>query len=587
MNTTTCCHANICTECYLQVRPQKIVNTNNSNRGGGKKPSPIPCPFCNNTDHHKAFQIQVVKLTSQDLVQQQQEQQRLAHEQRMKADQQLDHPSTPPIPSSLDSSNHNNNDNSNTEDTFGSFLAQDERVALFRKRSESIASSNGGGNNATSSDGVGDFSAIQQQQQQEVQIIQSIAMTPEERKQLEQEMKNQQLHPLALQVEMEAQQRRTMNDHQYHQQQQQQPSSSRRSYHSRDWNSILNAYFDAHIYDDDSNDPNGHHGNHRRRATTTGINHNNTANRGVGESLNDLVALEAAILYSMQRERQREQQLRHHHGTNPDTHHGPGTTSTSNATSDDATNRPVIDGFPLLMNRSWTARRTAAGISSTDGPREDPRYSARPSAATTTTRSSRSSIPGPMAAPSDTVVDTVALLMRGLSEEEQLAMAIAASLQEQQQQLATSSNNDDDEDHLDNSTDDEGMLNEPDQVPASISIERAMEEELEERGTTQVNPDAHDDDAGTDEVEEGQVDAIVDQRTIEETAIANESIEGVGVFMEAASIETTTDLEGPVATVSSETLGDSEDCTLIRTEDITDSLATTTNGLSSGSTEQS
>lgn len=237
INSTVCCHANICTECYLQVRPQTATTT--------KQTSPIPCPFCNHVDRHKAFQATVLKLTLQDLEKQQQyEQEQInAHEQRLQADQQQRTTSETSSSSSVSSTSNNNNNHASTT-TFGSYLDQDERVAMFRKRSESIASSNGGGGGGGGSNN--NNGEMMTPTRQEVQLIQSMAMTPQERKQLEDEMKNQQLHPLALQIEMEAQQRISQNEQRHYSQQRMSSSSSRRLHPPRDWNSILSAYLDAH-----------------------------------------------------------------------------------------------------------------------------------------------------------------------------------------------------------------------------------------------------------------------------------------------------------------------------------------------------
>jgi hypothetical protein len=515
MNTTSCCHANICTDCYLQVRPQPTP-------GGAlkKKTSPtVPCPFCNQLPHHhKTFQIQVVTVTSQELlkqqVQEQEQEQQWAHLQRLKADQQQQlqqlqprerthscstssGTSTPTtgLSSSFRDANNNNNNNNNgsQEETFGSCLDQDERVALFRKRSESVASSNNGGNGgggggSTDGNALLTLSSPLMTLQQEVQVIQSIAMTPEERMQLEQEMKNQQLHPLALKVEMEAEQRRAMNEQRHFQHQQQQQRTTHRSHQSRDWNSIINAYFDAQSNDTppDSTTTTTTSSNDRHGRFTNNNNNNNN-NRRRGESINDLMALEAALVFAMQRGRHRDQMVQPPQEESG--RGGPSTgTSTSTATSStdndtqSMTNRRLID----LMNRSWAAHPLMAGgaptrnhpLSTMDRPRAIPRTSSSPprpnssTRATTTTTRTQSL---------EAVDDTVSWLMQGLSEEEQLAIAIAASLQEQQQQqqqqehhVAPSSSDDDDDDNDDiDSVEDLGTV---DTLIASTVAQHAIEE---------------------------------------------------------------------------------------------------------------
>jgi hypothetical protein len=512
MNTTSCCHANICTECYLQVRPQPSP-------GGAlkkKTSSPtVPCPFCNQLPHHhKTFQIQVVTVTSQELLKQQvqelEQEQQWAHLQRLKADQQHQQHqqsrerthscstssgrSTPTtgLSSSFRDANNNNN-NGSQEETFGSCLDQDERVALFRKRSESVASSNNGGNGgggggSTDGNSLLTLSSPLMTLQQEVQVIQSIAMTPEERMQLEQEMKNQQLHPLALKVEMEAEQRRAMNEQrhfQHQQQQQQQHRTTHRSHQSRDWNSIINAYFDAQSNETtpDSTTNATTTSSNDRHGRFTSSNNNNNNNRRRGESINDLMALEAALVFAMQRGRHRDpmvqppQEQSGRGGPSTGTSTSTATTSTTDNDTQSMTNRRLID----LMNRSWAAHPLMAGganarnhpLSTMDRPRAIPRTSSSPprpnssTRATTTTTTRTQSL--------EAVDDTVSWLMQGLSEEEQLAIAIAASLQEQQQQQeqhVAPSSSDDDDDDIDSVED----LGNVDTLIASTVAQHAIEE---------------------------------------------------------------------------------------------------------------
>jgi hypothetical protein len=194
VNITRCCHAVICTECFLQVRPQKEKDST--------------CPFCNCGN----FSVEVAK---------------------------KDDTSSEDVPGAVSSSSSSLTASSSSNsckvgnaasakkksaasvapDTpppakntaFGSELEKDERFKLLKKRSESFASASG-----TSTP------------KKDKEIIESIAMTPEERQRLEEEMKAQHYHPLVLKLENEAQERRLENDRAYERTNHSRNSSSRR-----------------------------------------------------------------------------------------------------------------------------------------------------------------------------------------------------------------------------------------------------------------------------------------------------------------------------------------------------------------------
>jgi len=423
MNITTCCRTNICTECYLQVRPQ-------TTRGNGaKKSSPVPCPFCNSVCHRKSFQVQVVSVTSKDQLEQQEQEQQLAHYKRLQADQQRSAPND---------SDENNDQNttatlSNTAaqpkgTTFGTCLEQDERVALFRKRSESVSSSSGG----------------LEKPQSEVEVIQSIAMTPEQRKQLEREMKDQQLHPLALQVEMEAHQRRAMNEQRHYLQQHQQ----RRYQHQRpssfalgDWSGIGYGSGSDSDIDEIWGD----------RTSTVAENRSNRRLGGAEETSNGGTSMNVAENRSNE-SRQGENMWNRLGGANETSSSSVGGTS-----MDVAENR--TNGSRRGENR-WN-RLGGAGVSSGDDllaleevflalQREhrrhllptghQPQHIQNDQQRSVSNAIAASAAAGGGFGPRRTIgfgeshVDTFTWLMQGISEEEQLAIAIAASLQDQQQQ---------------------------------------------------------------------------------------------------------------------------------------------------------
>jgi hypothetical protein len=415
INTTKCCSANICTECFLQVRPQKDKHS--------------ACPFCN----QQKLNISVAqRLTEQQIMDREKEEQQV-NEARIRA-------------RGGDSSNNSNNTASEgaksepikipDSNGFGSSLERDSRVAMSRKRSESFASS--------------DHSTHETNSYTDASMIQSMAMTPEERRRLEAEMRNQNLHPLALQVEAEAQQRVQQNERAYHRSHShtdrrsssdinERPSRRRgrgqSSSSGRDWNQIVEAF--------------EHGGN------------------GAVNSLDDLVVLEAAILLSM------EEEARH-------ANDGQGENNNNNIGNFDAAGH-ARDGFPLV--RSFLASR---------GRGEEPATQQQVQDLARSLNSNRrrhhllrSGLGSQSArAMADTALDTAAMLMRGVSEEEQMAMAIAASLQDQ-----SNGGDDGNEDTNDNNNDEEGQgqATETDQAAAAsqASAEAAIgvvTEEEEEAG---------------------------------------------------------------------------------------------------------
>ena len=345
VNVTKCCQANICTECFLQVRPQREKQA--------------CCPFCNN----EKLSIAIAEQLSADQVQEREKEEQLVVEARIRA-----------------LSNDGNKKAGSPTGDFGDRLQKDERVARMRARSESIHSEENNPNvdNTT---------------------IQSLAMTPEERRSLEDEMKAQLSHPLARRMEQEAAERRLQNDNAYYRSHsgslrdlraQRVPEflrggSSRGSRYRgsgrRDWNEIVDAF--------------------------------ERGGNGEVHSLDDLVVLEAAILLSRD-----ENSRRAGNGEEGDEF--------------DAA-RHARDGFPLV--RSFLNNRE--GLASSREIRDVVRTlnSSRRSRNQLFRAGLGSGSRGASTMP-DTALDTAAMLMRGISEEEQIAMAIAASLQDSNENQA-------------------------------------------------------------------------------------------------------------------------------------------------------
>lgn len=196
INVTKCCSANICTECFLQVKPQK---SSSKNKQG--KVNQHNCPFCNAT----RFQVSVATaptvadgvgtgtMTEQALSpsadQQQQQKQDGSHTLK-------DGTTTPP-------SEQSSSPKISTPPTtgFGSHLERNARVAMMRARSSSMSESQSN-------------STLQSPEQE----ISSLAMTPEERRALELEMRAQHNHPLTMRLEQEEAERRMRNEMEYYHQ---------------------------------------------------------------------------------------------------------------------------------------------------------------------------------------------------------------------------------------------------------------------------------------------------------------------------------------------------------------------------------
>jgi hypothetical protein len=419
INQTKCCQAHICTECFLQVRPQRDKSA--------------ACPFCN------APRVQVVvaeELDEKAIVERDQEEQRVIEAEirsraRVATDGSVEPSGTAETSSSSTATT--------PEKSFGSSLEQHTR--FLRARSGSVASE-GSGCPSSFTD-VGDIAAL--------------AMTPEERSMLEEEMRRQHSHPLAQRLQAEEDERRLQNDLNYYQAQSlrlhelrarratlartlagTEPSSGLTSSgsgaagrtgpatgrSSRDWNRIVEAF------------------------ETSG------GNRQV-QSLDDLVVLEAAILLSMEEEaRQRDQ-------------------SASNAPDEQAqpfdAAQHASQGFPLARSRVMAGVAAARSDTASRSSRQDEFTNQVQSLMRTLQASPRSDRRDRHRSRlhrlgNDTTLSTASMLLRGITEEEQLAMAIAASLAESSRPAEGTGNDDagaaddrssEDADHADDDDDEE------------------------------------------------------------------------------------------------------------------------------------
>jgi hypothetical protein len=250
INVTQCCQASICTECYLQVRPQKEKSS---------------CPFCN----HLKMAVKIARTMDAAAIEERQKDEQNVIEAKIRSR----------AASAFDAETSDHDAAAAPGCGFGSSLEQNTTVRLLRIRSESLSSTD---------------------QEPDMDSLSCLAMTPEDRRALEEEMRAQHTHPLARQVEREAEERRVENERNYYRSQSGRlrevgtdmlrSVSSGRSARmaqmpgdpmllggqrtsSRNWNEIVSAY-------------------------------ERGGNGQVG-SLDDLVVLEAAILLSMEEESRR------------------------------------------------------------------------------------------------------------------------------------------------------------------------------------------------------------------------------------------------------------------------------------------
>jgi hypothetical protein len=394
------------------------------------------CPFCN----QQKLNIGVaLKLTEQQIMDREKEEQQV-NEARIRARDGGD------TYNNDNGSNNKNNEGGKSStpikipdsNGFGSSLERDSRVAMSRKRSESFASSEHSGQHEANS-----FT--------DKNMIQSMAMTPEERSRLEAEMRNQNLHPLTLQIEAEAQQRAQRHERAYHRSHSH-SDSSRRTYGTSDNTNTI-------VYGGRSSSSSSLR--RRSRAQSGGRDWNEIVEafehggNGAVSSLDDIVILEAAILLSMEEEAR-------HANDDGDDDDVDGDGEGENGGAFDAAGH-ARDGFPLM--RSFLASR---------GRGEEPATQQQVQNLARSLNSNRRrnhllrSGLGSLSARTmpQSALDTASLLMRGVSEEDQLAMAIAASLQDHNTASSSSSSSSNGENgnaNNANTDEDEGEASETDQ----------------------------------------------------------------------------------------------------------------------------
>jgi len=367
VNTTKCCNANLCTECYLQVRPQKEKLST--------------CPFCNCNNLSVVVARKKKGRSSSSISSSLSTTSLSASSSSINSSSSLASGSSKHKGSSLDVTSGRKKSAASVSPHslsvmkkstgFGSHLEQDERFKRTKKRSESFASNEGSSTPKT-----------------ENEIIKSMAMTTEERKRLEDDMRAQHYHPLVLGLEAEAQERRLENDRAYRNSTDNTTnlnvgSGTRRmrprgGESTRDWHQLSN-FFER------------------------------------GDSIEDMVALEAAILFSMGEDRPTLSLSTNEEDSN----------NNSNNNNETARNSSH-ERFSLLrslLTGQLDTNNSPRNLNSSRRGRSQPIRSSLGGVSATRSRG--------MGDLGSTTLDTAALMMRGISEDEQISMAIAASLQNQ------------------------------------------------------------------------------------------------------------------------------------------------------------
>jgi len=225
-------------------------------------------------------------------------------------------------------------------------------------------------------------------------------MSPEERKKIEDLMREQYNHPLARRMDMEAEERREQHDQTYRR-----ANSDR---HIRNRGLLPRNFLSSR---------GGRNFNQIMRAFEQ-----NYGEEGRPQTLDDLVVLEAAILLSMEQQAARRRNR--------------GGSSEDGAASDQA--RP---SFPHVLQALMARRAAESSRRGEDDDTEEEEENFIPRRIHRL-RPGRRDRGFHLASEAGA---TAALLMRGVSEEEQMEMAIAASLRESQTQ-ETESNEDDNND---------------------------------------------------------------------------------------------------------------------------------------------
>jgi len=388
-NVTKCCQATICTECYLQIKPQKDKHST--------------CPFCN----CNKLVINVQQgMNEGDVAEREEEEQKAIEALIRSRAAQVNGEAPGPREGDFPMGNGSLLDCAGSANSggFGSSLDNYNRSRTFSNASSNVSNSD------RDSTGTPHATTNRSNPSDESNALLSLAMTPEERDMLEREMREQLFHPTHRRMQEEAEEARLRHAQEW--------SRSDSGIRSRmrearlaELTRLLSNMSRGNNDDDDDNEDRdrddedngfslfsfGNAGrDHRARdlsslinalESSSGSHGRNASSRG--RTLEDLMRLEAAFLLGMDDDSRRQQRPLGRSNNNDDRVNDTNNSSLSALRF----GRP---GISLSSDR--TGSRFGRGFSSRGV--------------------------------SATHMDTAELLMRGISEEEQIAMAIALSMQE-------------------------------------------------------------------------------------------------------------------------------------------------------------
>ena len=409
VNLTKCCAATVCTECYLQVRPQK-----------DKHNTSHPCPFCN----APKLSVKVAKTMTGGQVRQRETEEQLVIEAQIEAQKTG---LTGEGGNGGDGSHHSNNSQDST--TFGRDADNNEDpstpqpyravggggnstapntpntppvvrppgpgefgAAIERYRSESFASA--------SSDGVGGGGPNRDR----CDTGGSLTLTPTQRSQIHAQLQSQNDHPLARQMADEARQRREDNEMEYYRANSGRLLERYEEYRSRARQS--RAMADRMLLQAHGIPARGGGGSGSGGPGTTTI----LAPRNGSGGLDSMVmeALMLSIEEDAERQRRREAEEASGDGDGGGGEEGEGGGGATPSAA--AIQQPSLAA--LLAPSSSSSRSGPGGV---------------PGSRRRLLRARGGARGGP---PTSTHIGTAGMLMQGISEEDQVAMAIALSLRE-------------------------------------------------------------------------------------------------------------------------------------------------------------
>ena len=425
-NVSKCCSAALCTECYLQIKP-------------GKERYCI-CPFCNNP----TMKVVVAKDMDEGDVARREEEEQLVIEATIKSRISQLHGECPG-PNEANVSPGGGGEETASEGSFGSSLENYNRSRTFSNTSNVSGSSNPSEHPSApvtplrAASSTGDSS--------DSSALLSLAMSPDDRRALESEMRAQLSHETHRRMESEAEEARMRHAQEWYGSQQGMRSRVREA-RLTELTGLLERMSSrgggasgasGNNTDGDGEGESsllagrdGAAGSRAGRGNGASLSRllramestSTSGGRGGGSSLEDLMRLEAAFFLGMDNDNARRPQRSGRNGRNSD--------ADESADGDGDDNDEAADGLGGLA-QFGRASSSPFGLG-------------RPGSRRIVRRL------GGNRGVSSTHLDTAELLMRGVSEEEQLAMAIAMSMQDSQQpqlqqHIETAANDAEDDDH--------------------------------------------------------------------------------------------------------------------------------------------